>query len=141
MHHVIRITLVALAVIALGGAAALAQDSLALGKNGDVELRAETLVGSTSLKPGHYRFQHQLVDGQHYVVVRAQTPARSGSTTHYAGATKDEVARVACRLVSTDKQRDTALYTTKAPDGSVRLTQIAVRGEKGSHIFVLEPQS
>ena len=61
---------------------------------------------------------------------------------HYAGATKDEVARVACRLVSTDKkQRNTALYTTKEADGTSLVTQIAIRGEMGSHVLVLEPQS
>jgi hypothetical protein len=123
---------------------AYAQGTMAIGKKGDVEFTATTHVGSTTLKPGHYRFQHQIIDGQHYLVVRAQTtvPGTPGSpSSHYAGATKDEVARVPCRVVSSDKKRPvTALYTRKEADGTLTVTQIDIQGEKGGHV-VLEPQA
>ena len=121
---------------------ALAQEPVPIGKTGDVELRTETRVGSTSLMPGHYRFQHQLIDGNHYLVVHGRlTVRRTTDGVHWAGATGDEVARVACRFVSTDtKQRDTAVNTTKDADGTLRATQITIRGEKGSHL-IIEPVS
>jgi hypothetical protein len=143
MRRIILISSGLLTALALAVPLAFAQP-VAIGKKGDVELTAETRVGSTTLTPGHYRFQHELIEGQHYLVVRAQSTVQStivGSTHHYAGPAKDEVARVACRVVSTDKkQRETALSTITEADGTRRVTQIAIRGEQGSHV-VLEPQS
>jgi hypothetical protein len=144
MRRIVVMSSGLLTALALAVPLAFAQERVAIGKKGDVELTAETRVGSSSLTPGHYRFQHQLIDGQHYLVVRAQSTVRStivGSSHHSAGATKDEVARMACLVVSTDKkQQETALYTIKETDGTRRVTQIAIRGEQGSHV-VLEPQS
>lgn len=142
MHRIIRTGFVAFAVLALIAPLAFAEDAVAVGKKGTVEFTGETRVGSTVLKPGHYQLQHRLIDGQHYLVVRAQSTARVPGGSHYAGATGDEVARVPCRVVSTDKkQAATALHLSKNADGSQTLTQIKIRGEKGGHVVELEPQS
>jgi hypothetical protein len=128
MRRIIMISSGLLAALALAVPLAFAQEAVAVGKRADVELSAETRVGSASLKPGHYQLQHQFIDGQHYLVVRAQSTIRRPDTgTHWAGATTDEVARVACRVVSTDtKQRQTALYTSKDADGASRKSRFAV---------------
>jgi hypothetical protein len=142
MRRIILISSGLLAVLALAVPLAFAQEPVAMGKRANVELSAETRVGSAILKPGHYQLQHQFIDGQHYLVVRAQSSVRRPDTgTHWAGATTGEVARVVCRVVSTDKkQRETALVTSTDADGTPRVTQIAIRGEHGSHV-VVEPQS
>ncbi len=141
MRRIILISSGLLAALAVTVPRAFAQESVDAGKKADVELTAETRLGAASLKPGHYQLQHQFIDGQHYLVVRAQSTIRRPDTgTHWAGATTDEVARVACRVVSIDKkQRETALVTSKDADGTPRVTQITIRGERGSHM-VLEPQ-
>lgn len=144
MHRNARIGLVVFAVLVLAAPLAFAQDTVAIGKKGEVELRGEARIGTTILKPGHYQFQHQSIDGQHYLVVRVQSTVRSSGGTHYAGAAGDEVARVPCRLVPTPTDRkiaQTALYTKKETDGIVRITQINIRGEKEGHVIALEPQS
>jgi hypothetical protein len=78
--------------------------------------------------------------------VRAQSTAHlSGSQQqHYAGATKGEVARVPCRLVTTatgQKIAQTSLHTRKETDGVQTVIQIDIRGEKEGHVVTLEPQS
>ena len=139
-----RIGFVVFAIAALAGAPAFAQHTVAIGKKGEVELRADSRVGSTTLKPGHYVFQQQSANDQHYLVVRAQATSQLRGGQHYAGATKEEVARVPCRMVDTPtgkKTQATALYLTKEADGVQRVTRIDIRGEKEGHVVTLEPQS
>ncbi len=143
MHHITRLGLVVVATLALLASRVFAQDTVAVGKKGEVELTTETRVGSTVLKPGHYQFQQVAVDGQHYLVVRSRSTVRRGAT-HDAGGVGAEVARVPCRLVATPqgtKTKDTALHTTTEPDGVRRVTRIDIRGEKEGHVVTLEPQS
>lgn len=146
MHRIIRIGLFAFAALALVVPLAFSQSTVSVGKKGEVEFTANTRVGSTVLEPGHYQFQHQSIDGQHYLVVRVQTTAHlSGSQQqHYAGATKGEVARVPCRLVTTATGRkiaQTSLHTRNEAGGVQTVTQIDIRGEKDGHVVTLEPQS
>jgi len=144
MRHITRVGLVVSAGLALVASPAFAQDTLAVGRKGEVELRVETRVGSTVLEPGHYQFQHQSTAGQHYVVVRAQSTARgAGTTGHSGGAVGKEVARVPCRLVPAPARAnmDSHVYYTKEADGTQRLTRIHIRGEKEGHLLTLEPVS
>lgn len=144
MQRIIRIGSLGFAVLALAASFAFAQDSVAIGKKGEVELTRETRVGSTALKPGHYRFQHRLVDGQHYLVVNSRATVQGPERTHYEGAVGEEVARVPCRLVSTPtgkKFEATALHTKMEGDGVLSVTRIDIRGEKEGHVVTLEPQS
>lgn len=121
-------------------ALALAQTT-PIGKNGDVELKAAVHVGSTTLKPGHYRFQHRIADGQHYLVVREQQTSSLRGGQHYAGATGAEVARIECTVVSIDRKLTaTEVHMRKDANGMVMLTQIRIAGEKDGHIVALEPR-
>ena len=118
-----------------------AQQPVSVGKNGEVELRDVTRVGTVTLQPGHYRFQHQLVDGQHFLVVFERSTVKSDPGRHYAGAVGPEVARVACTMVPLEgKVRDTALHLKKEADSTFRVTQIRISGEKTGHVVALEPQ-
>ena len=145
MHRITRLGLVVFAVLAAGSVALAQQhgmDKNGMGKKGEVEFTTETHVGSALLKPGHYQFQHHLIDTQHYLIVRSQATSSLRGGQHYAGATGEEIARVPCRLLSSDKkQRDTALYWRQNADGTRTVTQINIRGEKDGHVITLEPQS
>lgn len=143
-----RITCVGLtvaAVLTFVTPLAFAQDTVAIGKKGEVQFSRETRIGSTLLKPGHYQFQHQSNDGQHYLVIRERQPFPSGGGTHVVGGGGGrELAWVPCRVVSTgtgDRTRATMLYWKADPDGVQRITRINIIGETESHVITLEPQS
>lgn len=129
-----------IAALVVVPALALAQTTMPIGKNGDVEFKTAVHVGSTTLKAGHYRFQYQITDGQHYLVVREQTTAQLRGGQHYAGATGAEVARIACTVVPIDRKITATEVHTRNDSGMVMLTQIRIAGEKDGHIVALEPQ-
>ncbi|HLG54278.1 MAG TPA: hypothetical protein VI485_03040 [Vicinamibacterales bacterium] len=145
MHRIIRIGFVSFAATMLTAALAIAQDAVAVGKNGEVQFSTDTRVGSMLLKPGHYQFQHRSIDGQNYLIVRERFPVPSGGGTHVVGAgTGREIARVPCRIVQTgtgEKVPATAFYWRKDADGIRRVTRVDIRGEKEGHVIALEPQS
>ena len=140
MHQISRVSIIALALAVVGiGSAAAQHTSIPIGKNGDVELTDPTSVGTTALKPGHYRFKHVTENGADYLVVSQQQTQRTRSQ-HYATGAGTEVARVACQVVPLDKKvKDTALYTRTQPDGSRVVTQIRIRGEGAGRLVALEP--
>ena len=143
MHRISRVSITALALAVLGiGSAAAQNASIPIGKNGDVELTNPTSVGTTALKPGHYRFKHVTENGADYLVVSQQQTQRAGrGSDHYATGAGTEVARVVCQVVPLDKKvKDTALYTRTQPDGSRVVTQIRIRGEGAGHLVALEPK-
>lgn len=141
MNPISRVSVIALALAVVGIASAAAQDaSIPIGKNGDVELTVLASVGTTALKPGHYRFKHVTQDGVDYLVVSQQRTERSG-WQHYATGAGTEVARVPCQIVPLDaKVKTTALYTRTQPDGSRVVTQIRIQGEGAGHLVALEPK-
>ncbi len=143
MARIIRTGLAVLAMSAFVVPAVLGQDrtATATGKNGEVELRREARVASLRLPPGHYRFQHQVSDGQHYLVVYAREMVRNPSN-HYAGVVRGEVARVLCtRVPSATGGSSTVFYTSTEADGTLTVTRIDIKGEKEGHVIAVVPQS
>ena len=141
MNRISLVSIITLALAVLGVGSAAAQDaSIPIGKNGDVEVTAPTAVGTTTLKPGHYRFRHATENGVHYLIV-SQQPTRRMGAQHYATGEGTEVARVACQVAPLNATvKATALYTRKQPDGSLVVTQIRIRGEGAGHLIALEPK-
>lgn len=135
--------IIGLTFTSLSGVAAAQPAPTAIGKNGDVELTAETRIGATALKPGHYRFRHATQDGQHYLVInqRGRAAIRQGDVSDATGRGW-EIARVPCEIVPLDATaKNTAMYITRQPDGSQVITQIRIRGERGGHLLALEPKT
>lgn len=114
-----------------------AQNAWVEGRAATVQLTRQTRVGATTLSPGYYQVQHQIVDGRDYLAL--QVVSRSFVPGHHSfGAVIDEVARVPCRLLTTGaEQSDTAVYTTAGPDGVPLVTRVVIRGEHG--IFFVVP--
>lgn len=139
-----RASIVTLTLASLGVVAAAQTAPVPIGKNGDVELTETTGLGTTLLKPGHYRFKYATQDGQHFLVVSHQQTQslRGGGSQHYAMGDGKEVARVPCDVVTLDgKVKNTELHTRKQPDGSLVITQIRIRGEGAGHLLALEPKA
>ena len=145
MHRIVTRALIACAALASAAQLAVAQDAIAVGNKGDVELTSQVRFGGVLLEPGHYQFQHHLADGQHYLVVRGRrTILSTDPNRHHGGAAGPEIARLPCRLVTTPtgkKTWETALYLKKEGDGSRSVTRIDIRGEREGHVVSLEPQS
>ena len=141
MYRSIRASAGALA-FAVMGTIGLAQSApIPIAKNGDVELTQATTLGTTVLKPGHYRFKYAAQDGKHVLVVSQQRTQSLRGGQHYATGGGTEVARVGCDLVKLDaKVKNTELHTRQQPDGSGVITQIRIRGEGAGHLIALEPK-
>ena len=142
IRNVSRIAITALMFASLSGLAAAQPAPTAIGKNGDVELTTEARIGATVLKPGHYRFRHATQDGQHYLVInqRGRAAIWQGDVSDATGRGW-EIARVPCEIVPLDATaKNTAMYTTRQPDGSQVITQVRIRGERGGHLLALQPK-
>ena len=77
MRRFTLLSFVGVAMLALSAATGFSQDSMTMGKKGEVELSADTRIGSTTLTPGRYVLQHRVIDGYHYLVVRSETAAHA----------------------------------------------------------------
>lgn len=103
---------------------------LKVGKKGDIEFRAETLVGELQLKPARYQFQHRVEGSDHFVHFTELTKARAGQ-----GAPKAHPGEVKCRLEALGEKADRTKVYTRREDGVERLTRVLVAGENVAHVF------
>lgn len=72
-----------------------------------------------------------MTGGDHYLVIRA---VRIMLRTPIARV-REEVARVSCQIVPlTDEVANTAMFTSRLPDGTSKLTQLRIRGKTRGHI-------
>jgi hypothetical protein len=82
------------------------------------------VVGTTTLKPGEYRFQCRMFDGKTYLVV---TSVES----------RQEVLRVRCEEETlAAKVNESNLRTATRPDGSRLLQSVRIKGEMVAHRLV-----
>lgn len=137
-----RTALVVLAALTLAAGLASAVGAVAIDEEDEIELTRQTHVGPTVLEPGRYRLQHEWIEGRHYLVVRSHTTHQGPlQGTPHAETTGHQIARIACRVVSTRMQQaGTGLATTVEPDGTSTLTEVRIRGERRVHVLVPRPQ-
>lgn len=131
-----------LALASLGAVANAQTSAIPLGKNADIEIREPAALGTTVLKPGHYRFRHVTDDGQHYVVVLQQQTRGAGTNYQYGAGSGTEVARVQCDVVALDaKVTATEVHFRDRPNGPRAITQIRIPKEGAAHLVALEPKA
>jgi hypothetical protein len=116
--------LVACGVVAMLAfpAFASAQDTHAgPSKTAEFHLSAAIVVGTTTLKPGDYKFQCLFIDGGHYMIVKS---AEDGK----------EIVRVPCTPEELGRKNDTAEFrSTTRTDGTRDLTSVRFKNETISH--------
>lgn len=103
-----------------------------LGKKGTITFQAEMKVGTLTLEPGVYEFQHRAKDSEHVVRFARVRPTglRSGLT-----GPREVVAEVPCSLEPLKtKASKTAIYTIDEA-GTQRVTKVEVKGEDAVHGF------
>lgn len=141
MHWITRVSILTLTLASMGAVAAAQTATIPIGKNGDIELTQPTALGTTVLKPGHYRLKHGMQDGQHFLMVSRQQMRMLRGGQHFATGGGTEVTRIACEVVPLDaKVKNTELHTRTQPDRSRVFTEIRIRGEGAGHLISLQPK-
>ncbi|MBZ5559115.1 MAG: hypothetical protein LAO77_17730 [Acidobacteriia bacterium] len=99
---------------------ASAQDTHAPSKVADFHLSTALKVGTTTLKPGDYKFQCIFVDGGHFMVVKSEDGK--------------EVARVPCTPEDLGRRNEVSEFRSiTRPDGTRDLSAVRFKGETISH--------
>ena len=120
-----RIVVFACAIVALVAVQSRAADQTMKAKSPKAEftLSHDLVVGTTTLKPGTYKFQCVTVGESDFLVV-----------TNNDGK---EVARVPCKAEELTTKNDMSDFRfLRRPDGIAELTGVRIRGEKVSHKVV-----
>ena len=90
-------------------------------KTADFHLSASLTVGTTTLKPGDYKFQCLFIDGAHYMIVKDMDNGK-------------EVARVPCTPEELGKKNEVAEFrSTTQADGTRTLSSVRFKGETIAH--------
>ena len=123
MKRVLRVacSLLVLAVPALISAQAVHAEVSA---KADLQLSQPLVVGTETLKPGTYKVQCIMKDGQHYLMVTA--------------GRGEEVAKVPCTPEELSKKAETTEFRTRTrPDGTKVLTSVRIKGDTIGHTIVV----
>ena len=121
----IRNVVFACAMVALVAAPSRAADQTMKAKSPKAEftLSSEMVVGTTTLKPGTYKFQCVTMESGDFLIV-----------TNDEGK---EVARVPCTPEELKSKNELSDFRfTRRPDGMAQLTAVRIRGEKVGHRVV-----
>ena len=120
-----RIVVFACAIVALLAVQSRAADQTMKAKSPKAEftLSHDLVVGTTTLKPGVYKFQCVTVGEADYLVVTSDVGK--------------EVARVPCKTEELTAKNDLSDFRfLRRPDGVAELTAVRIRGEKIMHKVV-----
>lgn len=122
-----RLIVVVFGLLAMFARPALAQAPHQDSKPASFHISEALVVGTTTLKPGDYKFQCKMIDGKDYLVVTSVEE-------------RAEVVRVPCTpeaiaSVSTSNQ----FLSRSGIDGSRELTAVRIKGETIEHRLVVQP--
>jgi hypothetical protein len=122
MKRLVLAACVSLAVLLLPVAAS-AQPAHADSPKVTITLAQNVVLGTTTLRPGEYKFQCRMIDGKTFLVVTSSDGK--------------EITRVACEQEILDaKVPESELRTLLRPNGTRTLTAVRLKGEKVSHRIV-----
>lgn len=113
--------------------AVAAEQTIELGKKGEISLSSETKVGDLTLPAGRYRLVHRVDGSNHFIHFEGLVPGNPYFRT--SPTVKGHPGEVPCRVESVGRKvSQTALYTTPE-NGTTRLTKVEIAGENVAHIF------
>lgn len=101
-----------------------------VGKTGEIDFRAETVVGELKLKSGRYQFQHRVEGSDHFVHFTELSKPRVGP-----GSVKAHPGEIKCGLEVLGEKADRTKVYTRREAGVERLTRVLVAGENVAHVF------
>jgi hypothetical protein len=120
--------IVASALVALAAFPALAsaqEHHAAKSPKTDLHVSSPVVVGTTTLKPGDYRFQCVDIDGRQFLVVKTEDGY--------------EVARVPCEAEAVGGKILLSEFRSVERDGMRYLTAVRIKGETIAHRIVPSP--
>ena len=113
--------------------AVAAEQTMEMGKKGEVSLSSETKVGDLTLPAGRYRLGHRVDGSNHFIHFEGLTPGNPYFQT--SSTVKGHPGEVPCRVESVGRKiSQTALYTTQE-NGATRITKVEIAGENVAHLF------
>ena len=132
-----RIFLMLMTIIAWLGFHAVtlraADQTIKVGKKGEVSLSSETKVGDLTLPPGRYQLGHRDEGSNHFLHFEALTPGNPYYRKTPTG--KGHPGEVPCRVESVGRKiSQTAIYLTQE-NGTARITKVEIAGENVAHLF------
>jgi hypothetical protein len=89
-----------------------------------INVERDLVVGTTTLKPGEYRFQCRTIDGRTFLVV---TLANGGK----------EIARVPCEREQLNGAISESEFRTVIREGQQVLVSVRIKGESVAHTVVI----
>lgn len=108
-------------VMLVGVTRAADQQTIKVGKKGQIVLDKETKVGDATLMAGTYQIQHRVEGADHIVVFNSRMGMKP--------------IEVKCKLEPLQKKAsETAMFLNTA-DGGPRIVRIEIAGENVAHVF------
>jgi len=111
------------------------EQTLKVGKQGEMTFDTETVVGGLTLKPGRYRFQHRIEGSDHFVHFTEVTKERPSSWGVSGGIPKAHPGELKCNLETLPSKASRTEVHTVQEGGIKRITKIVVKGENVAHLF------
>lgn len=97
-----------------------------VGKNGDVKIAMDVLIGDVLVKKGKYRLEHHVEPDTHILVLTG---------LDNKNRTEAPVHQIRMRWISSkDAVKKSALFAERQRDRSHRVTVIQIAGESGDHV-------
>ena len=112
--------------------AVAAEQTMEMGKKGEVSLSSETKIGDLTLPAGRYRVGHRVDGSNHFIHFENLT---SGNPRFRTLTVKGHPGEVPCTVESVGRKiSQTALYTTQE-NGVARISKVEIAGENVAHLF------
>lgn len=111
------------------------QQTIKVGKTGEIVFSSDTWVGNVLLKAGHYKFQHRAEGTDHFVhfTELKMTAGQHRQTGFVSG--ERHPGEIKCQVEPLNRKvSETAIYTD-LKDGKRMITRIEVAGENVAHAF------
>jgi hypothetical protein len=97
-----------------------------VGKNRDVKIGMDVVIGDVLVKKGKYLFEHRL-DGNTHVLVLTGLQPKNGAEA--------PIHQIQMRFISSkDAVKKSALFAERQRDRSYRVSVIQITGESGDHM-------
>lgn len=119
------------ALLMLTSSLAMAQGKeqvIKVGRNGNITLSQDSMVGDVKLPAGDYQVKHRVEGSDHLIHFKQLY-------SHKTGGVKAHPGEIKCKLEPlNEKVAQTAVFLSKE-DGTMRITRIEISGENVAHLF------
>lgn len=113
-------------------AAAADQQTIKVGKKGEILLDQETKLGDITLKPGYYQVQHREKGTDHFIQFVNFRPAHH---RWQAWSGDPGIGGVQCKLETLPAKASQTVVVVDTAGGEHRVVRVEIAGENVTHLF------